>query len=260
MGHLPALPETRLPLAQLSDGNTETDAIVRLSDGKIVWQGSAGTSGFTSDDRRFVYFPSGISHLPFVVDPATGAEIDSTSTLIPSPDITTFELLAVLDTRAVFTASWLTYGVLWTVDWQGKVTPFESDVPMQINDILQGFDPAGTKAVWSRQGIGTGTNLGALEIDLASNGVTPWNGPDFSCFGRPGEVFFKIVANDVQSCACDGRNLSDHRHLPRRVRHALAPASHRIGTLTLRSAGAIGLRDNGCGTDDCVPRRRASHT
>ena len=192
--------------AQLSTTETLTNAVVRVSDGHIVWQGSVGLSGYSPDDRHFVYFTPGTPYrLPSVVDLTTGAEIASTTTLIPSGDILALQLLAVLDQRAVINLSWQTYpDLLWTVDWQGKVTPFKSDVPMQVIETFRGVDPTGTKAVWSRTGTGgsSGADLGAFEIDLATNASTTWSGPDYSCFGRPGDIFFKIAANDVQSCAC----------------------------------------------------------
>jgi hypothetical protein len=205
--------------AQLASVNTQQSAVFRVSNGQMVWQGSAWLSGFSPDDRRLVYFPSGTSYkLPNVVDLQTGAEIAATSALITSPAITTFQLLAVLDQRAVISTSWQNYGMLlWTVDWQGRVAPFKSDMPMFVSETLQAFDPAGTKAAWSRTGNGTGGasgDLGAFEIDLATNASTSWSGPDFSCFGRPGQIAFRIAGNAVQSCNCGDGTCRDIATLP----------------------------------------------
>jgi hypothetical protein len=201
-----------------SDNDTQANGVIRVSDGQIVWQGRSGWFGFARDERHFVYFPPGTSRLPTVVDLATGAEVASTSTLIP-PDITTFGLLAVLDGRAVISAGWQNHGtLLWTVDWQGQVTPFRSDIPMHVSESLQRFHPTGTKAVWSRGMDGTGSppsaELGAYEIDLATNASMPWSGPDYSCFGRPGEIAFKLAGNMVQSCACGDGTCRDIAAVP----------------------------------------------
>jgi hypothetical protein len=186
---------------------SRTSAVIRLSDGRVVWQGFASEAGFARDDRHFVFLPGTASELPHVLDLATGAKIASTSTQIP-PDHTGVSLgiNAVLNDRAFIRASWDSYGELfWAVDWQGRVTKLGADMPMYVSEYLRGFDRTGARAILSRQhngGDGRTDYLGDFEIDLGTNVVTPWSGPEFSCFGRPGEVAFKIEAGAVRACAC----------------------------------------------------------
>jgi hypothetical protein len=186
---------------------SRTSAVIRLSDGRVVWQGFATEAGFARDDRHFVFLPGTASELPHVIDLATGAKIASTSTQIP-PDHTGVSLgiNAVLNDRAVIRASWDSYGELfWAVDWQGRVTKLGADMPMYVSEYLRGFDPTGARAILSRQhngGDGRTDYLGDFEIDLGTNTVTPWSGPEFSCFGRPGEAAFKIDSGAVHACSC----------------------------------------------------------
>jgi hypothetical protein len=90
-------------------------------------------------------------------------------------------------------------------------------MPMGVSETLQAFDPSGTKAVWSRAGNGTGTapaDPGPFEIDLGTNASTAWSGPDFSCFGRPGQIAFRITGNAVQSCNCGDGTCREIAALP----------------------------------------------
>ena len=185
----------------------------------MVWRGWSASGGFARDDRHFVFVAGNLADLPHVIDLMTGAEVVATSTQIPPIAPVSIGIDAVLNGWAVFRAQWNTYGLLlWTLDWQGRVSRFGPDMPMYVDDYLQGFDPAGTKAIWSRQTNGGGgqpaTYLGAFEFDLATSTSTSWTGSDFSCFGRPGQIAFKIAASEVQSCACGGSTCTTIATLP----------------------------------------------
>ena len=99
-------------------------------------------SGFSRDDRHFVFFPGGgATALPHIIDLVTGTETTSTSTQIPLQLAVTFSLDAVVNDWAVFRANWNSYGqLLWAVDWQGTVTRFGADMPMYVDEYAQQFD------------------------------------------------------------------------------------------------------------------------
>jgi len=193
--------------AQGQAANPNVNAVFRLSDGQKVWQGSAVTAGFTPDDRHFVYLPGNVTALPRVLDLVQGAETASTSSQIPLLSGLTLGLYGVVNDWAVLGTQWNGYGLLlWAVDWQGSVTRFGSDMPMAVDETLHGFDPGAAKAVFSRQANGSDgqptSYLGGFAFDFAAKASTPWNGIDFTCFGRPSEVAFRIVGSTVQSCSC----------------------------------------------------------
>jgi hypothetical protein len=151
----------------------------------------------------FVPGNSTSASLPHILDLAGGSDVASTSTQIPTTGVSLF-LYAVVNDGAVFGTSWGDYNaLLWTVDWRGTITHVGPDLPKSSIETLHAVNPAGTKALWSRQMYGTNPPPPEMfELDFASHGVTTWSGPDSSCFGRPEEVAFKIALTSVQSCAC----------------------------------------------------------
>jgi len=204
-------------------GDTTVGAVIRITDGTIVWQRDVKSAGFARDDSRFIYSPTDFGSPVRVLNPATGAEVAPTPGQPPwatPPNIPYAYVQGTLSNRAMLMVSGNSAdgNLLYSIDWQGIVRRFGSEVPRYSNEYLHAVDPGGNKVLWSRDTNGLdgnpATHVGAFELDFASMMEGPWTGTDYSCFGRPAEVFFTLVGSSLQSCACESGTCTPIATLP----------------------------------------------
>ena len=110
------------------------------------------------------------------------------------------------------------YGrLLWSMDWQAKITRFGARMPEYTDEYFLGFDPTETKAIWQSQTNGNDGQpivyVGAYQIDFGSMIVGPFSGPS-ECFGQPSLSTYKVDSGNVQVCPCSGAACTTIATLP----------------------------------------------
>jgi hypothetical protein len=179
---------------------TEQAIVARISDNVTLWQGSVYAGAFARDDTHFVSFPRGCDSPVHIVDLASRKD-----TSVPVPFSCGRRLSGVAPPGAVFAADLAydggvgSFGISLFVDWQGKVSLFDSG-PYSSARFIK-FDPQGSAALWDG-------STGRSQFDLTSLASQPWTGSDDSCFGRPDYAYLKRQGQALQSCRCSDRTCS----------------------------------------------------
>lgn len=197
-------------------------AVFRVADSSVVWQGGPIAQViFPRDGEPLVYVPFDRAMPIRLVDLATATDSAPALTqpvfaLQPGVWVT---LVASTGARMVLQTDGVgRYGrLLWSMDWQARITRFGATMPEYTDEYFLGFDPTETKAVWQSQTNGNDGQpivyVGAYQIDFASGLVGPFSGTT-ECFGRPSQSTFKIDSGAVQSCPCSGAACSTIATLP----------------------------------------------
>jgi hypothetical protein len=200
-------------LFAVARGSTDspTDGIVvRVADGSVIWKGAIAQSGFSHDDRRFLYVPKDRSTPVRILDLDKGTETTPalTQTAFASQPGVWVTLEAATDDLAVIQTDGVDkFGrLLWTMDWQAKVDRLGSDMPTYTDEYLTTFDPTGGKAAWQRQTNGLDGNpvvsKGSFEMDFATRTTAAFSASSWECFGRPDDLDFIIDNGAVKACVC----------------------------------------------------------
>jgi hypothetical protein len=197
-------------------------AVFRVADGRLVWQGGpVAQIMFPREGEPLVYVPYDRVTPVRLVDLAAGTDVAPALTqpvfaIQPGVWVT---LIASTGARMVILTDGVgRYGrLLWSMDWQAKITRFGAQMPEYTDEYFLGFDATGTKAVWQSQTNGNDGQpivyAGAYQIDFASMIAGPFSGP-FECFEDPSRSTFKIDAGALQTCPCGGAACTTIATLP----------------------------------------------
>jgi hypothetical protein len=188
-------------------------AVLRPSDGTILWQKTISYAMFAASDSRLIFIPADRSSPVRIKNLTTGDEFAPALTQEPfktEPNIDIF-LIAGLAQRVVIQAAGfaLQSRLFYSMDWQGSITRFGSASPRYTDEYIQAFSPTGDRVRWSQVANGLGGGpieyLGAFETTFAGNITAPWDGSDDACFGRSADRTFKLADGSLQACRCSDR-------------------------------------------------------